>query len=60
MPILHQIQAQALGAGAKIYMMSIEPEIPDFLDLQFGSALAELVSLKRELDPKGLLNPGLL
>jgi FAD/FMN-containing dehydrogenase len=60
MPELHQIQARALEAGAKMYMMSIDPEIPGFLDVQFGSALAEFVSLKRELDPKGLLNPGLL
>jgi len=47
-------------SGCKIYLMSIEPKAPKFLEMQFGPFLPELVALKKELDPKGLLNPGLL
>jgi hypothetical protein len=60
LPTLRQIEMNALEAGAKIYMMSVEPEIANFLDVQFGPALGEFVSLKQQLDPKRLLNPGLL
>jgi cytokinin dehydrogenase len=60
LPLLERIQLQALTAGAKMYLMSIEPKARNFLEMQFGPALPELVSLKKQLDPKGLLNPGLL
>lgn len=60
LPLLHNFEAQALRAGAKIYLMSIEPEIPNFLEMQFGSALQEFVTLKNKLDPNRLLNPGLI
>jgi hypothetical protein len=60
LPLLQRIQSQALMSGCKIYLMSIEPKAPKFLEMQFGPFLPELVALKKELDPKGLLNPGLL
>ena len=60
LPLLRSIEVQALEAGAKIYMMSIESEAPNFLNLQFGPALQEFAALKQELDPNRLLNPGLL
>lgn len=60
LPLLFDFESQALKAGAKIYLMSIEPRTPNFLDMQFGSALQEFIALKKELDPKRLLNRGFI
>ena len=60
LPLLQELGIQALKAGAKIYLMSIELNLPEFTILQFGSALPEFLALKSKYDPKRLLNPGLL
>jgi cytokinin dehydrogenase len=60
LPLLHSFEDQALSAGAKLYLMSIEPQVPNFLELEFGEAHHEFIRLKNELDPNRLLNPGLI
>lgn len=60
LPALHAIARTALDAGARIYLMSIDIPTPDFLAKQFGADLATLLALKARVDPKALLNPGLL
>jgi FAD/FMN-containing dehydrogenase len=58
--LLRNFEEQTLNAGGKIYLMSIEPECANFLEKQFGPALQEFIQLKNALDPKHLLNSGLL
>jgi hypothetical protein len=58
--LLRSFEEQALNAGGKIYLMSVEPDCPNFLEIQFGSALQQFIELKNRLDPGRLLNPGLL
>jgi FAD/FMN-containing dehydrogenase len=60
LPSLEEIGRNALDEGARIYLMSIEVPHPEFLDRQFGEALAEFRALKQRWDPRRLLNPGLL
>lgn len=59
---MRRMAAEVLGLGGKLYMMSVEPEMPqgEFLRAQYGDELDELIRLKRQLDPFHLLNPGLL
>ncbi|MFT7583374.1 MAG: cytokinin dehydrogenase [Myxococcota bacterium] len=50
----------AYTLGGKLYLVGIEqPGVID-LDAQYGEALAPFVALKRQHDPMGLMNPGLL
>jgi FAD/FMN-containing dehydrogenase len=58
--LLRSFEEQALNAGGKVYLMSIEPECANFLEMQFGSALQEFIQLKNKFDPERLLNPGLI
>lgn len=61
LPLLRSFEFRALEQGAKIYLMSIESDHPHFLEKQLSpSALQKFKQLKTELDPKNLLNPGLL
>lgn len=61
LPLLRSFEFRALEEGAKIYLMSIESDHPNFLEKQFStSALEKFRELKTELDPKNLLNPGLM
>ncbi len=59
-PLLHELADLALGAGGRIYLMSIPIERSDFLERQFGAALPRLRELKRKHDPDMVCNPGLL
>jgi hypothetical protein len=61
LPLLRSFEFQALEQGAKIYLMSIESDHPNFLEKQFSASTLEVFKkLKSELDPQNLLNPGLL
>jgi len=60
LPVVRDIGHWALARGGKLYLMCVEPETPDFLERQLGEHLAPLRALKRQHDPAGLLNPGLL
>ncbi|TNF32945.1 MAG: FAD-binding protein, partial [Deltaproteobacteria bacterium] len=60
LPVVQDIGHWALSRGGKLYLMCVEPDTPDFLARQFGDHLDTLRALKREHDPLGLLNPGLL
>jgi len=59
-PALRAIGRRALELGARMYLMSIEIEEPHFLERQFGEHLVRLRELKAAVDPRGLLNAGLL
>jgi len=51
----------AMGPGGKIYVMSLEPTQPRWLEKQLGSERYErLIALKAKWDPDHLLNPGLV
>ena len=54
---LRAIGRAALDDGARLYLMSLEPDVPDFLERQFGDALPMLRALKDRHDPRRLLNP---
>jgi FAD/FMN-containing dehydrogenase len=56
LPALRELAAHALAAGGRLYLMSVEPETPGFLEAQFGDALPRLRELKDALDPHRLLN----
>jgi FAD/FMN-containing dehydrogenase len=60
LPALRAIGRRAMELGARIYLMSIELEDPEFLPRQFGDALPRLRALKARVDPRDLLNPGFL
>src|SRR5262249_15438305 len=60
LPLLRSLGRDALEAGGKLYLMSIDVEHPDFLRLQFGDALGSFQKLKQQVDPLHLCNPGLL
>jgi cytokinin dehydrogenase len=53
------IAAEAIDAGGRLYLMSIEPD-RERLARQFGDAWHRWIQLKCKLDPLGLCNPGLL
>lgn len=58
LPSLRALADALMGAGASLYLMSVEGSRPDFLERQWGEAKAEkLVEAKRAHDPLGLLNP---
>jgi FAD/FMN-containing dehydrogenase len=58
---LLRLRSDILRAGGRIYLMSLEPPDGDLgLPEQFGEAYRRLLELKQRVDPKGLLNPGLL
>jgi FAD/FMN-containing dehydrogenase len=59
-PILRALGRHAVEHGARVYLMSIELEMPDFLDHQFGTALPSFRALKDRHDPHRLLDPWLL
>ena len=58
--ILRAIAMQVLDGGGRIYAVSVDVGIRNSLDRQFRLHYERLVDLKREYDPNGLLNPGLL
>lgn len=58
LPALRTIGQRALDLGARMYLMSID--VGGSLEQQFGEHLARLRELKAEVDPRGLLNAGLL
>ncbi|MFN0246642.1 MAG: FAD-binding oxidoreductase [Kofleriaceae bacterium] len=60
LPSLRAIGHRAMELGAKMYLMSIELDDPQFAERQFGEHLAKLRALKARFDPHGILNPGLL
>ncbi|PIE18511.1 MAG: hypothetical protein CSA66_04695 [Proteobacteria bacterium] len=49
----------AMERGGRLYLMCVQPEMGDFLERQFGSALPRFRALKARYDPLGILNPGL-
>jgi FAD/FMN-containing dehydrogenase len=59
-PLMRELGAMALDAGARLYLIGVEPDTPNFLEQQFGSHLDTFKKLKAQVDPKGLCNPGLL
>jgi hypothetical protein len=60
LPALRALGGELLAAGARLYLMSVEPTTPGFLEHQFGGALPELRALKARFDPANLCNPGFL
>lgn len=58
--ILRGIATQVLNGGGRIYGMSVDTGIPGSLDRQLRGHYQRFVDLKRQYDPGGLLNPGLL
>ncbi len=65
LPFLRPLAAQALRAGARLYLASIDVTQPgvfdrgEFLQRQLGAQLAELHLRKRACDPQLLLNRGI-
>lgn len=57
-PHMRELAARALAAGARLYMMSIEPD-QSLVRAQFGAAFSKWAELKQTVDPAGLCNPGL-
>ena len=55
-PALRAIGDLALDRGGKLYLIGVESERGDFLDRQFGAALAPWRALKDQLDPARLCN----
>lgn len=60
LPTVREIGREAMDAGARCYLMSLELEMENFLERQFGDELPALRALKDRHDPKRLLNPWLL
>lgn len=60
LPTLREIGREAMDAGARCYLMSLELEMENFLERQFGDELPALRALKERHDPRRLLNPWLL
>ena len=61
LPLLRELAAIAIAHGGRIYLISVEPDDPRFVEAQFGTAVVQRWrQLKAEVDPDGLCNPGLL
>lgn len=58
-PIMRDVATMAIDAGARLYLMSVEPDRGRVLR-QFGSAAAVWEGIKRRVDPRGLCNRGLI
>jgi FAD/FMN-containing dehydrogenase len=59
LPTIHAIADLVLDSGGKLDLTSTRPR-RDFVARQFGAALVKFRELKTQVDPNGLLNPGLL
>ncbi len=56
LPALRAIADDVLARGGRLYLMGLESERDDFLERQFGAALAPFRALKDRLDPARLCN----
>ena len=60
LPVLKAIGDDVLDAGGRIYLMSVDAGWDRLAARNFGAEHPALLALKRQHDPHGLLNPGLL
>jgi FAD/FMN-containing dehydrogenase len=60
MAVLRGIAARVLDAGGKLELTSTVRPQGEALDRQLGAAAGRFRALKAQVDPHGLLNPGLL